>query len=78
MRSLWRLTFYLKRYRYSFGLAVLGMIIARGFEGLIPLFVKTGIDRIAAGQAGLADGTLTLASCQRCPAEIPHWPSSAA
>ena len=62
MQSLLRLTVYLKRYRYSFGLAVLGMIIARGFEGLIPLFVKTGIDRIAVGQAGLADGTLTLAS----------------
>jgi ATP-binding cassette subfamily B protein len=62
MQSLWRLTVYLKRYRYSFGLAVLGMIIARGFEGLIPLFVKTGIDRIAAGQAGLLDGTLTFAA----------------
>lgn len=61
MQSLWRLTVYLQRYRYSFGLAVLGMIIARGFEGLIPLFVKTGIDRIAAGQTSLAEGTLTLA-----------------
>ena len=60
MKSLWRLTVCLKRYRYSFGLAVLGMIIARGFEGLIPLFVKTGIDRIAAGQEGLLDGTLTF------------------
>jgi len=60
MQSLLRLAVYLKRYRVSFGLAVLGMIIARGFEGLIPLFVKTGIDRIAAGQAALADGSLDL------------------
>ncbi len=64
MQSLWRLTVYLKRYRYSFGLAVLGMIVARGFEGLIPLFVKTGIDRIAAGQASLLDGTLTFAAAR--------------
>lgn len=60
MRSLLRLTHYLKRYRLSFGLAVVGMIIARGFEGMIPLFVKTGIDRIAAGQSGLAQGNLDL------------------
>ena len=60
MQSLLRLAVYLKRYRVSFGLAVLGMVIARGFEGLIPLFVKTGIDRIADGQAALADGGLDL------------------
>ncbi len=58
MQSLLRLAIYLKRYRVSFGLAVLGMIIARGFEGLIPLFVKTGIDRIAEGQAALTEGRL--------------------
>ncbi|MEM8769492.1 MAG: ABC transporter transmembrane domain-containing protein, partial [Pseudomonadota bacterium] len=62
MQSLLRLTIYLKRYRVSFGLAVLGMVIARGFEGMIPLFVKTGIDRIATGQAGLADGSLDFAT----------------
>ncbi len=64
MQSLLRLTIYLKRYRVSFGLAVLGMIIARGFEGMIPLFVKTGIDRIAAGQTGLADGSLDLTAAR--------------
>jgi ATP-binding cassette subfamily B protein len=60
MQSLLRLAVYLKRYRLSFGLAVLGMIIARGFEGLIPLFVKSGIDRIAAGQAALTAGSLDI------------------
>ncbi len=69
MRSLLRLTIYLKRYRFSFGLAVIGMIIARGFEGLIPLFVKTGIDRIAAGQAGLGDGSLDLHMATRALSE---------
>lgn len=64
MRSLLRLSIYLKRYRVSFGLAVLGMIIARGFEGMIPLFVKTGIDRIAAGEAGLVDGSLDFATAR--------------
>jgi len=62
MQSLLRLTIYLKRYAWSFGLAVLGMIIARFFEGLIPLFVKMGIDRIAEGQVSLADGTVDLES----------------
>ncbi|MGD8831478.1 MAG: hypothetical protein PVF57_12815, partial [Pseudomonadales bacterium] len=62
MRSLLRLTVYLKRYAWSFWLAVLGMIAARTFEGLIPLFVKMGIDRIAGGQASLADGGIDLAA----------------
>ncbi len=56
MQSLLRLTTYLKRYAWSFGLAVAGMILARTFEGMIPLFVKTGIDRIAEGQASIAGG----------------------
>ncbi len=60
MRSLLRLTIYLKRYRLSFGLAVVGMIIARTFEGMIPLFVKTGIDRIAEGRASIAAGTIDV------------------
>jgi ATP-binding cassette subfamily B protein len=56
MQSLLRLTIYLKRYAWSFGLAVAGMVVARVFEGTIPLFVKMGIDRIAEGQAALASG----------------------
>jgi ATP-binding cassette subfamily B protein len=60
MSSLLRLTIYLKRYAFSFGMAVLGMIVARIFEGTIPLFVKMGIDRIAEGQASLAAGGIDL------------------
>jgi ATP-binding cassette subfamily B multidrug efflux pump len=60
MRSLLRLTTYLARYRVSFALAVLGMIVARGFEGLIPLFVKMGVDRIADGRTSLVDGSMDL------------------
>ncbi len=62
MRSLLRLTFYLKRYAWSFGFAVVGMIAARGLEGTIPLFVKLGIDRVAAGQAAVAGGTTDAVS----------------
>jgi ABC-type multidrug transport system fused ATPase/permease subunit len=32
------------------------MVVARVFEGTIPLFVKMGIDRIAEGQAALSSG----------------------
>ncbi len=60
MRSLLRLTIYLKRHAWSFGLAVLGMMVARTLEGLIPLFVKAGIDRIVAGQAALASGAMDM------------------
>ncbi|MGE0625027.1 MAG: ABC transporter ATP-binding protein [Pseudomonadales bacterium] len=62
MGSLLRLTFYLKRYAWSFGLAVIGMIVARALEGTIPLFVKLGIDRIAAGQSALTEGSADLGS----------------
>jgi ATP-binding cassette subfamily B multidrug efflux pump len=62
MNSLLRLIPYLKRYRISFGMAVLGMIVARTFEGLIPLFVKTGIDRIAEGRVSIAEGTIDPAA----------------
>ena len=62
MSSLLRLTTYLKRYRWSFGLAVAGMVLARTFEGMIPLFVKTGIDRIAEGKSQIAGGSLDLAT----------------
>ena len=58
MQSLLRLTTYLKHYAWPFGLAVLGMILARVFEGMIPLFVKAGVDRIAEGQAALAAGSV--------------------
>jgi len=58
MQSLLRLTTYLKRYAWSFGLAVLGMILARVFEGMIPLFVKMGVDQIAEGQAALDAGSV--------------------
>jgi ATP-binding cassette subfamily B protein len=60
MGSLLRLSIYLKRYRWSFGLAVLGMLASRTFEGTIPLFVKTGIDNIASAQSEIAGQTTDL------------------
>ena len=62
MQSLIRLAIYLKRYSVSFGFAVLGMVIARTFEGMIPLFVKMGIDRIADGRVALTADGMDLAT----------------
>ena len=50
MKSLMRLTIYIKRYAWSFWLSVLGMLVARVIEGSIPMFVQQGIDAIANGQ----------------------------
>ncbi|MDA1075161.1 MAG: ABC transporter ATP-binding protein [Proteobacteria bacterium] len=62
MGSLLRLSIYLKRYAWSFWLAVAGMLISRIFEGFIPLFVKNGIDNIAAGQTALTSGSIDYQS----------------
>ncbi|MEJ2088137.1 MAG: ABC transporter transmembrane domain-containing protein, partial [Gammaproteobacteria bacterium] len=62
MQSLLRLTIYLKRRAWAFGLAVAGMIVARCFEGAIPLFVKMGVDGIAEGKEALASGATDLAA----------------
>ena len=58
MRSLLRLTTYLRQYAWSFWLAMAGMVLSRVFEGVIPLYVKMGIDGIAGGQAAIAAGSM--------------------
>ncbi|MDP6377828.1 MAG: hypothetical protein QF921_10290 [Pseudomonadales bacterium] len=73
MASLLRLTVYLKRYAWSFWLAVAGMLLSRVFEGMILLFAKSGIDSIAQHQPPLTLGDIscdaaraTLASPALC------------
>lgn len=60
MRSLLRLTSYLRQYAWSFWLAIAGMVLSRVFEGVIPLYLKMGIDSISSGQSAIAAGTLEV------------------
>ena len=60
MRSLLRLTTYLRQYAWSFWLAIAGMVLSRVFEGVIPLYLKMGIDSISSGQSAIAAGTLEV------------------
>jgi len=57
MKVLLRLMPYLKEHAWALWLGMLGLLVARFFEALIPLFVKTGIDNIAAGETNLMAGT---------------------
>jgi len=50
-RSLLRLTPFLRRYRLRFASGVLAFLVARVLEATAPLFLKQGIDTIAAGSA---------------------------
>ena len=53
IRSLLRLKAFILRYRGRLGLGIAAFGVARVFEGLVPLFLATGIDRIAAGNTDL-------------------------
>jgi ATP-binding cassette subfamily B protein len=61
MRSLLRLTIYLKRYAWTFGLSVAGILVARLVEGMIPMYVKRGIDAIAEGGTAIGAGQIDFA-----------------
>ena len=63
MSSLKRLLPYLNRYRVPFWAGIVGLLVARIFEALIPLFLKQGIDSVAAGQAALALPALAIFGC---------------
>jgi ATP-binding cassette subfamily B protein len=60
MRVLLRLLPYIKAHKWAFGFGMLGLVVARIFEALIPLYVKQGVDLITEGQTGLSDGSLTF------------------
>jgi ATP-binding cassette subfamily B multidrug efflux pump len=59
MRVLLRLLPYIKANVWAFTFGMIGLLVARVFEALIPLFVKQGVDLITEGQNGLASGNLT-------------------
>lgn len=51
IKSLARLLPFVRKYSVQFWSGMTGLLIARVFEAMIPLFVKQGVDRIADGQA---------------------------
>jgi len=62
MRSLLRLTVYIRRYAWTFGLSIAGILLARIVEGMIPIFVKQGIDAISSGRADLGENAIDFAT----------------
>jgi ATP-binding cassette subfamily B multidrug efflux pump len=62
MKVLLRLLPYIKANMWAFTFGMVGLLVARVFEALIPMFVKQGIDQITAGQKSLAAGTINFDS----------------
>jgi len=56
MKVLLRLLPYIKEHRWAFSLGMVGLLGARVFEAMIPLYVKQGIDSITRGRAGIVAG----------------------
>lgn len=54
MSVLFRLLPYLRQHSLMFTLGIIGLLVARIFEALIPQFVKLGVDNIHTGQAAQA------------------------
>ncbi|MCP4751589.1 MAG: ABC transporter ATP-binding protein [Proteobacteria bacterium] len=63
MKHLKRLLPYLRRYRLPFWGGMIGLLIARVFEALIPLYLKDAIDIIAGGHTQLLMPTLSILGC---------------
>lgn len=60
LKPLLRLLPYLREHALAFWLGMAGLLGARVFEALIPIFVKQGVDRIDAGRKAVNAGTTTL------------------
>lgn len=56
MKVLLRLTPYIRQHIWAFTFGILGLLGARVFEALIPLYVKMGIDSIVDAQAANSSG----------------------
>lgn len=63
MIHLKRLLPYINRYKIPFWGGMIGLLIARVFEAIIPLFLRDGIDSIAAGEPDLAVPALAIVGC---------------
>jgi ATP-binding cassette subfamily B multidrug efflux pump len=68
-----RLLPYHDRYKVPFWGGMFGLLLARVFEATIPLFLRDGIDRIVAGNAGLVAGSIDYAAARGALA----WPALA-
>jgi ATP-binding cassette subfamily B protein len=62
MKVLLRLLPYLKEHIWAFSLGMTGLLVARIFEAMIPMYIKMGIDNIDAGKGSLATGTTNYES----------------
>ena len=62
MKVLLRLLPYIKEHLWAFVFGILGLLGARVFEAMIPLFVKQGIDSITSGKADIAAGHMDFDS----------------
>jgi len=62
MNVLLRLTPYIRQYIWAFSFGMLGLLIARIFEALIPLYVKMGIDNIMEAQSATGGNPLSTES----------------
>lgn len=62
MKVLLRLLPYLKEHIWAFSLGMTGLLVARIFEAMIPMYIKMGIDNIEAGKGGLATGITSYES----------------
>lgn len=60
IKSLLRLLPYIQKHALRFWAGMAGLLFARVFEALIPLFVKRGVDEIAAGHEGFDLSGVTL------------------
>ena len=58
MKVLQRLLPYFQQHAWTFGAGLLGLLSARIFASMIPLYVKQGIDSIASGRSAIAAGEL--------------------
>ena len=63
MNHLKRLLPYLSRYKYPFWGGMAGLLFARVFEALIPLFLRDAIDTIATGNTQLLIPTIAILGC---------------
>ncbi|MCB1693909.1 MAG: ABC transporter ATP-binding protein [Pseudomonadales bacterium] len=62
MKVLLRLLPYIKEHIWAFSFGMLGLVVARVFESMIPMYIKLGVDRIKEGQGTLATGDSTYES----------------
>lgn len=58
MKVLLRLLPYIKEHIWAFTLGMIGLVVARVFEAMIPLYIKRGIDSITGGKAQITSGQI--------------------